>query len=216
MKTNLPYRATLLIIGLILLSFGVTLSIHSQLGTSPISSIPYAFSYFIPLTVGMITILMHCIFIILQMLILGKQFKWLQWSQIILGILFGFLIDAMLYLTQSWHFESYMIQMLISLTSCLFTAIGIIFMVKAYLFYLAAEGLYQACVLKFGIELGRCKTIGDCILVMIAALGSYVALNEIIGIREGTIITALLVGTLIRLLKPFFHFLDPKKLKTAL
>ena len=51
---------------------------------------------------------------------------------------------------------------------------------------------------------------------MIAALGGYVALNEIIGIREGTIITALLVGTLIRLLKPFFHFLDPKKLKTAL
>lgn len=201
-------RCLVLLIGLSILAFGVVLSIHSHLGTSPISSIPYAYSYFIPLSVGTITILMHAFFIILQMAVLGKKFQWIQWSQILLGIFFGVVLDLFLYFTQSWQFSHYPTQLILSFISCILTAIGICLMVKADLLLLSVEGFYKVFSQRFKFELGTCKTIGDCLMVTLAIVGSLIMLDEVIGIREGTIITALLVGTMIRFIKPYFAFIQ--------
>lgn len=203
-------RIFILLSGLTLLAFGVALSIRSSLGTSPISSLPYVYSYFIPLTIGTLTIFLHIIFILLQMLILGKDFQWIQWLQLIVGIVFGFMIDCMLWLTQSLHAENYTFQLLLCLAGCLLTAIGVIFQVKAKLIFLAGEGLYLAYASRFNVSYGTCKTYGDIILVTIAAISSYIALNEIVGIREGTIISAFLIGTLVKTLIAKFNFLDFK------
>ena len=61
-------RYLLLFLGLSIMAFGVAFSIKAELGTSPISSVPYVVSLFAPLTVGTATILMHCVFILLQIL----------------------------------------------------------------------------------------------------------------------------------------------------
>ena len=215
MPSFLLQRCIVLLIGLTILAFGVALSIHSHLGTSPISSIPYSFSYFIPLSVGTITILMHVIFVLLQMAILGKDFHWLQWSQLLLGIFFGVVLDIILYFTQTWQFDHYLIQLSLSLLSCLLTAIGICFMVKAKLLLLSVDGFYQALVKRFGYEMGNCKTIGDCIMVAIAALGSFLMLNEVVGVREGTVITALLVGSILKVIRPYFDFINFDQAQTS-
>ena len=60
------------IIGLLIMAFGVAFSIKANLGTSPISSVPYVVSLFTPLTVGTATIMMHIVFILLQILIYEK------------------------------------------------------------------------------------------------------------------------------------------------
>ncbi|QIO05744.1 YczE/YyaS/YitT family protein [Acinetobacter shaoyimingii] len=205
------YRSLLLLLGISILAFGVVLSIHSHLGTAPISSVPYTFSYLVPLSVGTLTILMHALFIVIQMLLLGRNFQWFQWSQLFMGIIFGFLIDGILNLTASWSFEFYATRLFISLMSCVLTAIGVCLMVKANLILLAGDGLYIAFVKRFGFNLGNCKTVGDCILVSISILSSYLVLHEVVGVREGTIITALLVGSIIRMIKPYFDLiqLDP-------
>ena len=65
-------RYLLLCAGLAVMAFGVAFSIKASLGTSPISSFPYVISVITPLTVGNATILMHCFFILLQLLILRK------------------------------------------------------------------------------------------------------------------------------------------------
>ena len=208
MPIRLIPRVLVLIFGLCTLAFGVALSIRSNLGTSPISSVPYTFSYIFPLSVGTLTIIMHIFMILLQMLILGKNFKALQWLQLPVGIVFGVFIDGMLWLTQSWHIEHYIWQLIFCMLSCLITAIGVCIVIRAGLIMLAAEGLYLAYATRFKKEFGQCKTVGDIILVLIAVCGSYFYLYEIIGVREGTIITALLVGTLVRKLMPYFNFLD--------
>ena len=205
------YRSLILLFGMSILAFGVVLSIYSQLGTSPISSVPYTFSYFIPMTIGTLTIIMHAIFILIQKALLGKDFKAIQWLQLLMGILFGLLIDVMLYLTNGWIFENYFIQLSLSLASCVLTAIGVCLMVKANLILLAGDGLYIAFVKRFGFDLGNTKTVGDCVLVSIAAISSYIMLEKIVGIREGTIITALLVGTIIKFIRPYFDFIRFEK-----
>ena len=67
-------RYLLLCAGLAIMAFGVAFSIKASLGTSPISSVPYVVSLFAPLTVGTATIVMHCVFILLQILILRRQY----------------------------------------------------------------------------------------------------------------------------------------------
>ena len=208
MPTQFFPRLFLLLSGLGLLAFGVVLSIHSNLGTSPISSMPYSFSYIFPLTVGTLTVLMHIIMILLQMLILKSRFQWIQWLQLPVGILFGAFIDGLMWLTQGWSIENYPLQILACLASCLITALGVSLVVKASLVLLAAEGLYQAIAVRYRFDFGNCKTYGDILLVSIAVISSWLVLHQVIGVREGTIITALLVGTLVKRILPKLSFIQ--------
>lgn len=208
MPTQLIPRLCVLIFGLCVLSFGVALSIRSNLGTSPISSVPYAFSHIVALSVGTLTIIHHIIMIILQMIVLGKKFQWIQWLQLPVGMAFGLFIDLTLWLTQTWVVENYFFQLLFCLLSCLFTALGVCLILRASLIYLAAEGLFFACATRFNKSFGFCKTTGDISLVLIAALSSYLYLHEVVGVREGTVITALLVGSMVKWIMPYFSFLD--------
>ena len=75
------------------MAFGVAFSIKASLGTSPISSVPYVVSLFAPLTVGTATIVMHCVFILLQILILRRQYHPIQLMQLPVAVLFGYLTD---------------------------------------------------------------------------------------------------------------------------
>lgn len=65
----------LFVAGLFVMAFGVAFSIKANLGTSPISSLPYTLSVIMPLTVGTATICLHIVLILLQILILRKQYE---------------------------------------------------------------------------------------------------------------------------------------------
>lgn len=72
---------SILIIGLFIMSFGVALSVRSNLGTTPISCIPYVLSFKFPLSLGTITILFNTLLIIIQILILRSKFPKIQLLQ---------------------------------------------------------------------------------------------------------------------------------------
>lgn len=83
-------RYLLLCAGLAIMAFGVAFSIKASLGTSPISSVPYVVSLFAPLTVGTATIVMHCVFIFLQILILRRNYHPIQLMQLPVAFFFGY------------------------------------------------------------------------------------------------------------------------------
>ena len=60
---------TTLLIGLFIMAFGVSLSVRCDLGTTPISSIPYVLSFQYPLSLGTITIIFNVLLILIQILI---------------------------------------------------------------------------------------------------------------------------------------------------
>lgn len=82
MPAHFISRFALLIFGLALMAFDVVLSISSNLGTSPISSVPYSFSFILDRSIETLTVLMHILMISLQMILLGKKFQWHQWLQL--------------------------------------------------------------------------------------------------------------------------------------
>ena len=103
-------RYTIFIIGLLVNSIGVSLITKAELGTSPISSIPYVLSLNYPLTLGTFTVIFSLLLIALQLLILKRDFKLEHVLQIPVSFLFGVFIDLSMMMLSFVHSEFYFIK----------------------------------------------------------------------------------------------------------
>lgn len=135
-------RYLLLMAGLSVMAFGVAFSIKADLGTSPISSVPYVVSLFAPLTVGTATIVMHCVFILLQILILRKDYHPIQLMQLPVAFFFGYLTDFGVWAVQGISYDNYWQQWILCLIGILLVAVGVSMEVKAGVVVLAG---FRAC-----------------------------------------------------------------------
>lgn len=66
------------------------MSVKSNLGVSPVSSIPYTITCITGLEMGKATILFHIVLVALQILILRKAFKIKNLLQVVVGVVFGY------------------------------------------------------------------------------------------------------------------------------
>lgn len=177
------------------MAFGVAFSIKASLGTSPISSVPYVVSLFTPLTVGTATITMHCVFILLQILILRKNYHPIQLMQLPVAFFFGYLTDFGVWAVQGITCNTYWQQWIVCLIGILLVAVGVSFEVKAGVVVLAGEGVVLAiCKVLPKVKFGYMKVGFDVTLVVIACILSIVFTGRLQGVREGTVAAALLVG----------------------
>ena len=188
-------RYLLLLAGLSIMAFGVAFSIKASLGTSPISSVPFVVSLFTPLTVGTATITMHCVFILMQILILRKDYHLIQLMQLPVAFFFGYLTDFGVWAVQGISCNTYWQQWIVCLIGILLVAVGVSFEVKAGVVVLAGEGVVLAvCKVLPKIKFGYMKVGFDVTLVVIASILSFVFTGHLQGVREGTVAAALLVG----------------------
>lgn len=188
-------RYLLLLAGLAVMAFGVAFSIKASLGTSPISSVPYVVSLFSPLTVGTATITMHCVFILLQILMLRKNYHPIQLMQLPVAIFFGYLTDFGVWAVQGISWDTYWQQWIICLIAILLVSVGVSLEVKAGVVVLAGEGVVLAiCKVLPKVKFGYMKVGFDVTLVVIACILSIVFTGRLQGVREGTVAAALLVG----------------------
>lgn len=188
-------RYLLLLAGLSIMAFGVAFSIKASLGTSPISSVPYVVSLFAPLTVGTATIVMHCVFILLQILILRRNYHPIQLMQLPVAVFFGYLTDFGVWAVRGIHCSTYWQQWIVCLIGILLVAAGVSLEVKAGVVVLAGEGVVLAiCKVLPKIKFGYMKVGFDVTLVVIACILSFTFTGHLQGVREGTVAAALLVG----------------------
>lgn len=195
LHVSLLKRYLLLLTGLSVMAFGVAFSIKASLGTSPISSVPYVVSLFTPLTVGTATIIMHCVFILMQILILRKNYHPIQLMQLPVAVFFGYLTDFGVWAVRGIHCSTYWQQWIVCLIGILLVAAGVSLEVKAGVVVLAGEGVVLAiCKVLPKIKFGYMKVGFDVTLVVIACILSFTFTGHLQGVREGTAAAALLVG----------------------
>ena len=187
-------RCWLLVIGLLIMAYGVSLSIKAGLGTSPISSLPYTISELTPLTVGTATIAMHCLLILLQILLLRGNYRLIQLMQLPVALLFGSLTDLTLMSIQNLTPGNYIEQWIFCLLGVLLVGIGVSCEVNANLIPLAGEGFILAVCKTFSLPFPPIKVCFDCTLVILACILGLGFRGQLLGVREGTIVAALLVG----------------------
>ena len=195
---RLVKRYLVLCLGLMIMAFGVAFSIKAGLGTSPISSVPYVVSLFSPLTVGTATICMHCVFILLQILLLRRKYDPIQLMQLPVALLFGYLTDFSVWCIKGISCSSYLDQWALCAIGILLVGIGVSLEVTAGVVVLAGEGFVLAVCRVFPIKFGNMKIAFDVSLVIIGCILSFIFLHGLYGVREGTIAAAILVGTTAR------------------
>lgn len=92
-KQYFPQRCCMFLVGIFTMTLGIALSCTADLGTSPISSVPWVLSMFTPWSIGEITIVLNLLFIIAQPILL-RQIYWRELlGQLITLIAFGYCID---------------------------------------------------------------------------------------------------------------------------
>ena len=177
-----------------IMAFGVAFSIKADLGTSPISSLPYATGEISGLSVGTTTIIMNFLFVAIQIAILRRNYDPFQLLQLPAAVLFGVVIDLAEHTLQSVTYSNYVQQWLLCLIGILLVALGISVEVMARLVTTAGEGIVLAVCQVAPIRFGNMKVLFDVTLVSLSILLALLFLGRLSGVREGTIAAALLVG----------------------
>lgn len=198
-------RFSIYILGLYLMTIGIGLSLKSDLGVSPISSIPYTITLILGIEMGKATILLHIILILLQIVISGKDFKMKNLSQLAVAFIFGYFTTFSNYLMTFLPTpETYALRMLFLLVSVVFVAGGIFLYLPADIMPLAGEGAMQAVSQKTKIVFPKVKVSFDTLMVLISGLSCWFALHSLGSVGSGTIISALLVGTVLSFIMKLF------------
>lgn len=212
-------RYLLFLVGLFVNALGVSLITKASLGTSPISSIPYVLSLNFPLTLGNFTILFSLLLIVLQLIILRKDFKPEHILQIPVSIAFGYFIDLTMYLFFWVNPQNYLVKVFALLVGCLVLGFGVYLEVLADVVMLPGESFVRAVVQTWNTNFGTTKIIFDSSMTILAGLLSFFFSGKLRGVREGTVIAALLVGFIARLLGKRLGFIKnylfPETVSTA-
>ena len=187
--------------GLILISFGVALTTKAGLGTSPISAIPYSLSLIIPgLSMGTWLILFSIALVLIEIILLKGKMPARSWiSQLLISFPVGWLIDAAMWLLTPFNPELYLVKVLAVILGCVIIALGAYLCVSASLLVLPGDGFVQVLAQVTGKSFGGVRVISDTTQILIAAVLCLIFLHALVGVREGTIIAAILVGSIVKI-----------------
>ena len=179
------WQHLLLLISIYVMTLGVAVCVRSQLGSSVISTIPYVmasageFMDAIPAwTIGTYTILMNAIFVVAQILILRRNFEWVQLFQLVIGFFFGMLIDLNMYLTGWLLSDTLWMHALVQPVGCTLLGRGIAMEVKCGSVTMPGEGITIAIHKVTGIEFPKAKVRVDTSLVILAVILSFLLLGS--------------------------------------
>lgn len=193
---NLMKRWLILLFGLTVMAFGIAFSIQAETGNTPVSGLPYVISLFSKWTVGEWTVITHCIFILIQIIILGRSFRLHQMLQLVVAFFFGSMTDIALWCIRGVTFYNYMQQIAFCCLGIFLVAVGISLEVVADVITLAGEGVVLAISKTFCFRFSNVKIAFDMTLVAVSCVLSLLFLHRIEGVREGTVLAALFVGVI--------------------
>jgi uncharacterized membrane protein YczE len=208
-RNNIVLRYLVATLGLILVAFGVALSLKSNLGTAPVSCPPAVMNLrWGAISVGTFTWMMHLVFIAAQMIMRRKVLDVNYLLQLLAAFVFGYLCDGGIWLLRNVVVESYGMKMLFCLLTVVITAIGVRLEVIGNAWMLAGEKVVVVFSEVVGIKFSNAKVGIDIFLVVLSALFAWICFRSLFGdgthivIREGTLILAIFTGLCMKLTDP--------------
>ena len=193
-------RYALFLTGLFIASMGVAFSTKAGLGTSPVASVPYSVSLVSPLlSLGGWLNLLSVIQVIVQIIIQRGKCNYIEIAiQTVLAFAYGYLTDLSCWMIRNIFVSGYPMQFLFMLLGCIILALGIWIQFKGGVAMLPGEAMNRAISKATGKKYENVKIVFDILYIVVAAVICLVFLGELKGVREGSIIAALAVGSLIK------------------
>lgn len=197
-KTNVltwAKRGLIYCLGLFIMAIGVVFSVKSALGVSPVTCLANVASQITSLEMGICTTATYCLYILIELIILRRDFKPQMLLQIVASFFFGTLVTLA---TRLFAFlpapEHYALRLLFLLLSIPMVAFGVMLYLAPNILPTPGEGLSMAVSKKLGKPVATCKMITDCCMVGCSVTVSLIYFHGLVGVREGTVISALTVG----------------------
>ncbi len=206
-KAETLKRYGLFIISLFFIGLGIGFAKHADLGISPISSTPNVMSIkFDFLSLGEWMLVANLLLLVGQILLLRRNFKIVQFLQIPLSFLFGYFTDLGVWIVRDIPNNTYIIKFVLLLISIVIIGFGVSLGVIANAILNSPEAFIKVIADKTKKEFGTIKVIFDVCWVLFAVILSLVFFNgKLMGIREGTVISAFLVGFVAKLFRPILQ-----------
>jgi len=207
----------LFLIGLFIASMGVALSAKAGLGTSPVASVPYSVSLVNhTLTFGWWLNMWSVLQISVQIALLRKKCKPVEIIiQTVLAFVYGYLTDFSCKLISGLQANTYIMQFALMILSCFVLGFGIWIQFKGGVAMLPGEAMNRAISEVTGIKYENIKIFFDVLYIIVAAAICFIFIGKLEGVREGSIIAAVLIGNIIKLYNSLYNKLTRKKLQTA-
>jgi len=210
-------RVAVYVAGLFVLAWGVAFSINSDLGVSPVNTLPVVVARIFDTYPGMWTTGMMALFMLAQIVILRRKYKPVNLTQILFSFAFGVFLDATLWMMRGLQFPTYFGRFAMLIISIALISSGLTLIIGAKLVPLPPEGL---CMVIAGLfkngKFHVVKIIFDSSLVVAGAVLAFAFLGGmdgvLISVREGTVISAVAIGKMIpycqRLFAPLLSKFD--------
>lgn len=199
-KKEIIKRYILLVLGLFFSAVGVAFSKHGELGVSPISSVANVLSFKFPaFSLGTWLILWNCVLIAGQIMMLRKKFQLIQFLQIPVSFLFGWFTDLGMIIVSAIPADNYILRLIMVFIGIVILGFGISLSVIANVIMNSGEAFVKALSDTCRKDFGYVKIGFDITCVILALLLSLIFFNfTIVGTREGTIISALFTGIVVK------------------
>ena len=210
--TNLLKRLLVFCLGQFVLACGVVLAIKASLGASPTTAIPNVIYNILQdrgntsIALGTCTTAIYCVYILVQLLLLRRDFKVRMLLEIAVSFIFGYFVTLGQHLLAFVPApQNYFIQIVYLVISIPIMSAGIAIYVIPQISPAPAEGVTAAMSQKIGWPVPRCLLVFDICIVAIGSILSLVYFHGLVGIREGTIICAITLGPV---MKPIMNVIE--------
>ncbi len=192
---KLTSRIIKYILGLFIVTVGIGFAVKSNFGVSPVSAIPYTMTKIIGLEMGLGTMIFQSFLVVIQILILRKNFELKNLLQIGVSIVFGWMTTFSNYVVGLLPFADILgVRIAMILVSCVLIALGIALYVPANIVPMPSEGLIKTVADVTKKNFSDIKVIFDCTVVLISAVLCLVFIKSFGSIGFGTVVLAILVG----------------------
>lgn len=222
MKTNkeriigFAWQHILLLFSMYFMTLGVALCVRSNLGSGVISSIPMAFSLageagLAPgLTIGGYTNIMNVILVVAQILILRRRFEPIQLFQLLIGFIFGFLLDVNMWITSFLPYDNLIYQIIAQLSGATILGCAVAAEIRCGSVTMPGEGIQVAIARVSGKPFPIVKIIVDTALVILAVISGFCFFGTwpwtVVG--PGTLFAMFYVGYVVKLVNPHLGWFD--------
>lgn len=192
---NILKRIIVYLIGMNIMALGIVLNTRTDLGVAAISSVPFAYSILLQISLGLTTFILHIIFIAIQAALI-KKFDFKLLMQIPMAFVVSIFIE-MFDIIIPTNKLPFAIAFLTLLTSNTLTGLGVYLMTKADLILDPGNGIVETLCHVLNKPFSFLRIRFDILLVIFTCLSGLILKGKIVGIGLGTIISAYLIGKMV-------------------
>ncbi|MBE7056014.1 MAG: YitT family protein [Ruminococcaceae bacterium] len=195
-KQEVIKRYILFIISLFFSGLGIACTKASALGVSTISSIANVLNIrFDFISMGLWLIITNMVLFVGEIIVLRRNFKPIQCLQIPLVFLFGYFTDLGGLIIRNISLQTYFTKLLMCVSGVIILGFGVALAVIANAILNPGEAFVKAIADTLNKNFGNVKIVFDICCVVTAVSLSLIFFNgKISGVREGTLIAAILTG----------------------